>query len=157
MFTIKGTLYGITYLIPVIYINETLIEQEISGVKVQASNSSVLFDLYGVTGSMRFVTDSTEYTAPFQGSDFTTEKTGSLFIVVTEALSIGLHRGYLVNYIDIPGACGYGISGSIQAGNRSRLVADSGIVLQVQSLPGDWRSDLALTAQQYPVDTITRL
>lgn len=156
MFTLKRTRLGATYRIGVLYINETLIEQAIEDISIQATVDGELLDLFNIVGSMRFVTDSTEYIAPFSGEDFLEEKTGVLYVTITENLDPGIYRTYLVDYAVLPGVCGYGVLGAIQGGNRSMFILQVPVVVQVQSLPQDWRTEVALAAQPFAVSTIIR-
>jgi len=156
MFTIKKIRYDITYLVPIIYVNQILIEHEETSVTLQAATTYDTLELYGFSGSMRFVEDDlTEYNAPLQGSDFLTAKTGSLFILISENIPFGLYRSYLVDSALIPGVCGWGVLGCVQGGNNSRYIEEAPIVLQVQSLLDDWIPGIVST-QQYAVNTIVR-
>lgn len=156
MFHFYRTKYDITYPLSVIYINKTLVEHEEINVIIQADASDETVNLYGLSGSMRFMVGSTEYSAPLQGSDFLSAKTGSLFLFISDNLPFGLYRAYLRGIKPLAGVCGRGLLGYTQGGNVLQCVEEHSVVLQVQSLPEDWRTGIISTAQQYAVDTIVR-
>lgn len=156
MFYLHRTLKTVTIPVSLLVVEETLIEFAYTDLTFHATSADDILELYGLTGTMRFVSDSTEYTAPLDGGDFTTEKTGTLYLKITENLSSGLYRAYLKNSRVLPGACGYSVLGMMQGGNKVNVTVNMPLVIQVQSLPADWRSAATAAAQQYVVDTITR-
>jgi hypothetical protein len=155
MFVFQRTRYGNTYPVPVFFINKTQEEQTFENVTISASTDAETLELV-MTGTMRFVSETVEYVAPFDGSDFVTAREGTLYITITESLSAGLYQTFFVNSILIPGVCGYGLFGSIQGGQVSRFQHNTPIVLQVQALPEDWVSGVLATVQPYSVPTVIR-
>lgn len=155
MFTLFRERYGVSYQIPVIYINSLNEEYSFDDITVTSTLASETLSLV-MAGSMRFVADSVEYVAPFDGSDFLTEKTGTLYLTITEDLDTGLHQTYLLDSILIPGVCGFGVLGTIQGGQVTQYITESPIVVQVQALPENWLASAQSVAQPYIVSTIIR-
>lgn len=156
MFILEQTTYGITVPIAMIYVNDVQGEHAESDVTMTAEQSDDELDLVGMTGSMRFHDGTTEYTAPFQGSDFLSGKTGTLYIRITDTLAVGVYDARLQDTHPLYGVCGWGVSGMIQAGNVMAATQDLGLVVRIQSLPDDWETLAAIAAQPYGVPMITR-
>lgn len=156
MFTLDRTEYGITTPVSMLYINEIQVEHEEPNLTLTAEQSDDTLELIGFTGTVRFYSGATNYTAPFQGSDFLTGKDGTLYIMITDDLAMGIYDGSLQEKVTLYGVCGWGISGMIQAGNISYAIHDLGIILRVQSLPTDWQTTVLAASQPYAVKTITK-
>ena len=155
MFTFQRTRFGNTYPVPVFFINKTQEEQAFDSVTISASTDAETLELV-MAGSMRFVSESVEYVAPFDGSDFVTAREGTLYITITETLSAGLYQTFFLNALLIPGVCGYGLFGSIQGGQVSTYHTQTPIILQVQALPENWETSVLVTVQPYAVSTVIR-
>jgi hypothetical protein len=155
MFIFQRNRFGNIYPVPVFFINETQKEQTFENVIISATAEAETLELL-MTGTIRFVSETVEYVAPFIGDDFLTAREGTLYITITESLPAGLYQTFFINSIIFPGVCGYGLLGSIQAGQMSKFRQNTPLVLQVQSLPEDWGTDVLVTTQPYAVPTIIR-
>lgn len=155
MFVFKRKRFGNTYPVPVFFINKTQEEQTFEHVLISASAEAETLELL-MSGTMRFVSETVEYIAPFTGSDFLVEREGTLSITITESLPAGLYQTFFINSLIFPGVCGYGLFGSVQGGQMSKFRHNTPIVLQVQALPENWETDIVVTAQPFAVPTIIR-
>lgn len=158
MFTLTQTYNGVAVPLSLLTLGGLNTEQAFPGISIVASQNKDSLDLVELVGTGRFVDDGEiEYPFPLQGSDFLTEKTGILYLTITEALDAGWHTGGLGNIVTLPGVCGYAGYGLIQPGNAIPYVMSLGILCRVYVLPDFWTlPETVVVGTPYTVPTIIR-
>jgi hypothetical protein len=88
-----------------------------------------------INAVFRDTSTSESFNFPLAGSDFSTERTGTLWLAVTESLTAQVTRASFVAQLPIPGVCGYGVCGFIQGANETYLQQVLPCSIRVQTLP----------------------
>ena len=130
MFKLQRLHFGTKVPLLNVYVDSLNTLYAYDNVIVEAEMSNDVLDVTGVTASVLFNGDP----FPLQGSDYSSQITGTLHVTVTSTLSPGLHRVPFVSTTPIFPIAGIAVAGMGVSGLTGDISIPLRTVLQIQVL-----------------------